>query len=431
MSLRFINGTLGLMLLTVPAFAQVPAEPLPAEPPAPDAPAPAGEPADPALQPVPDAPAPAAPAPAAIDVPPEPPKGPGPQTDAADEAPRPDKIAVGKQGFLQPGALLQGWIFLEHQDIEGREHDLFGTFRLRRAELRIKGQIIPELIGYQVMIDPAKLLRFSSRTVEVEGQEPAPTQPGTVEVPEPPSDTSILQDFYVTFMSEYADVSIGQFKNFVSWEGYNSASKIILPERALSSRTFGDRRDLGLRVEKKFEDLGFGYSAGVFNGTGVNRLDNNNQKDAVLRLEVYPMKGLTVAGLGYLAVGERDEPDTKDRVEGDVRLELDEFLVQAEYIRGWTKIEDGPRMQGHGAYVALGYTFFEKLQPVLRVGFLDQDVDQDLPSGRSEDEVNHYELGLNYYIAQHEAKLQLSISAFDYDDTPTATEGILSAQVSF
>jgi phosphate-selective porin len=81
-------------------------------------------------------------------------------------------------------------------------------------------------------------------------------------------------------LSEYADVSLGQFKIPISWEGYQSSSKLLFPERALSSRAFGDQRDIGLRVEK----IGpIYYYAGLFNGTGLNRRDNNDKRCAASR----------------------------------------------------------------------------------------------------------------------------------------------------
>ena len=73
--------------------------------------------------------------------------------------------------------------------------------------------------------------------------------------------TSILQDVQLTYMTDYADISIGQFKIPVSLEGAGSASKLLFPERALISRAFGDKRDLGLKVEKKFEY--FSYLVGI------------------------------------------------------------------------------------------------------------------------------------------------------------------------
>src|SRR5690606_23829189 len=111
---------------------------------------------------------------------------------------------------------------------------------------------------------------------------------------ERPSETfySPLQDGGISFLSEYADVTGGQFKIPISWEGYNSSSQIVFPERALVSRYFGDRRDLAIKVEKQLNDY-FYYHAGVYNGAGVNRCsDDDDQKDAALRLEAYPIEGV-------------------------------------------------------------------------------------------------------------------------------------------
>lgn len=302
------------------------------------------------------------------------------------------------------------------------------TFRLRRAELRIKGEIVPKLVAYQVMIDPAKALEFDKKKLEVQGQEPAPTTPGSVSADQPNGSTSIMQDFFITFLSDYADVSIGQFKIPVSWEGYGGSSKLLFPERALVSRRFGDRRDLGLRVEKKLGEHFF-YSAGVFNGDGQNRADSNNQKDLALRLEGYPIKEVMLGVVGYTSVGQRDQPTTKDRVEGDARVELGNFVVQAEYIRGWDGPANAARTKGHGFYTALGYTLMDRIQPVVRVGFLAPNTEGNATG--KDDEVWAYEADLNYFIQKYEAKLQLSYTLFDFDELKKRTEVILAAQASF
>jgi hypothetical protein len=372
-------------------------------------------------------------------VPPPPPPPPGaaapaaaePAPPAEPEPERPNQLAIGKEknGFFQPGFLLQMWFVLDHQVVDGPDYQ--SRFRARRAELRVKGEIIPKLIGYNVMIDPAKLLNFTDATVPVENQEPAPTVPGEVTIRVPPNDTSILQDAYLTAMSEYVDVSFGQFKNLVSWEGYNSSSKLILPERSLVSRTFGDRRDLGIKAEKKFER--FMYGVGLLSGQGLNQPDTNNQKNAVVRAELYPIDGTMIGGLAYVAIGERDAPGTDDRAEVDLRLELANVLFQGEYIRGWDMNSAGTeRAEGHGAYGAVGYTFFERLQPIVRIGFLDPDIDN------ADNHTVAYEVGVNYFVQQNnEMKLQLSYSLFDNSQDymnssgENLTEVILNAQLSF
>jgi Phosphate-selective porin O and P len=351
----------------------------------------------------------------------------------AEKAAPPEKLTIAKTGFFQPSANLQIWGVASH--LGGvADNEWQSNVRIRRAELKVKGEIVPGTFAYNMMFDVARLLDFQSRESTVEDADG--NEIGTVSTSQPPSGggTSVLQDVAVTFLSEYADISLGQFKVPLSLEGVGSASKLYFPERSLVSRRYGDRRDLGVKAEKKFPLVG--YTLGIFNGEGQNRLDSNDQKDVSLRLELYPLTGVTVAAVGYVALGERDLPGTKDRLEGDVKVELGGALLQAEYIRGWDRGASA-RLEGHGMYVLAGYTFFDQLQPVVRFGSLDPEIgeDRDGPTSPTDanDETNSYELGVNYYFKQHDAKLQLAGSFFD----PEAAAGrtrfdlILAAQLAF
>lgn len=386
-------------------------------PPAPTAPEPAPPPAPTAPEAAPPPPPPAPIAPPS----PVPEDQPAPAEAASDASPEPppDRLAVGKNGFFQPGLLAQGWFQLDRS-----EGATSSTFRLRRAELSVEGEIIPDTVGYKVMIDPAKVREFREVTI------PGPT--GDVTIRQPTSAISVLQDFFITFESTWADVSIGQFKIPVSWEGYNSSSKLILPERSFVSDAYGDARDLGVRITKKFPR--WGYSAGVFNGNGLNQLDNNNQKDVALRLELYPVKGMTIAGVTYDSIGDRDQDGTKDRWEGDFRYERGPFLVQAEYIRA-RDVAGGSAITGHGAYGAFAYTLEPKvlggtIQPVVRIGFLDPDTSQDVPAD-GDDELVQYDAGVNYYLRGNEMKLQASYQRAQFDDAAANNQVIVAAQVSY
>jgi hypothetical protein len=332
----------------------------------------------------------------------------------------PAKLAAGQRGSVNLGALIQTWGFWQRQDGESST-----TFRIRRAELKLKGELVPKRVLFNVMVDPAKVLEPDEVTVPVENQEPAPVEAGTVTVTQPPGAISMLQDVSLTFRAPYADVTVGQFKLPLSLEGYGSSSKLVFPERALVSRRYGDKRDIGVRIDKEIDR--FYYNVGIYNGAGQNRLDTNDQKDLAARFEAKVIPELTLAVAGAVAVGERDTESAKDRLEGDVRFEFASFLVQAEYIRAW----DGPsdeRVPGHGAYAALGYRFFD-FQPVVRVGRLEPDLDGD--GQDKNDAVDHYEVGLNYYWLEQEVRFGASASWFDFDDLPVRTEIIALAQASF
>ncbi len=418
-------------LVSTEGLAQPEPAPKPAEPTPPDAaPAPVAAPI--AEQPVAHTVAPSI-APVA---PPQPAADPIAKEEKKPEA-FPAKLTVGKEGYFQPGLLLQAWFqydrTTDHPDPKKKNAS---AFRVRRAEIHAKGDILPGTIGYGVMIDPAKVLdsNFKDATVPVANQDPAPTdpkKPETVTVKQPSGAISMLQDVFVTFKSEYVDTSIGQFKIPVSWEGYNSSSKLLFPERSLVSREYGDKRDLGLRLAKTFKYVG--YSAGLFNGAGQNTAENNTQKDLGLRLEVYPVDGLVLAGVLYAGVGHRTDPGTKDRYEGDVRYENGPFLLQGEFIGAKEVSAANTDVKGQGFYGALGWTFIDALQPAVRVGFLDPDTSKDLDpaTDKGKDEVLSVEGTVNYYFQKNEAKVQLAYSRFLWNDAPKVHEVTLAGQVGF
>lgn len=135
------------------------------------------------------------------------------------------------------------------------------------------------------------------------------------------------------------------------------------------SRRCGDSRDIGIKVEKKLGS-NFYYQAAIFNGEGQNKLDSNAQKDIALRLEAYPIKGITLGAVGYTSVHNRTTTaTTKDRLEGDLKLDLANFLVQAEYIHGWDGATSvaAARLEGAGIYTVVGYTVLDTVQPLFRI----------------------------------------------------------------
>ena len=396
-----------------------------------------------AAQPDPSAPPPGPPAPAEPPVPPMPPTPPvapmkppvpidadlkpaEPMPAEKPPEPGPEKIPVGKagQGWITPGILMQGWLLTDRAG--GKTTT--STFRLRRAEVSVKGEILPKRVGFQVMFDPAKVREPVNTTLTDSGG-------STVVVKTLPASLSVLQDFYITALNKNIDVSIGQFKIPVSWEGYNSSAKLMLPERALVSTTFGDKRDLGIRLAKTFKK--WSYSAGVFNGQGANNLDTNVQKDVALRVEAYPVEGLTIAAVAYDSIGIRNRAGTKDRWEADVRYDHGPYLVQAEYIRARDKAKDNVAfVTAQGFYALAGYTIKDKrlcgdLQPIVRVSYFDPDTSKDLdPTMGGLDEEMTYAVGANYYLKGHEMKLQGVFERQQFQTkTPNINEVILAAQV--
>jgi hypothetical protein len=348
----------------------------------------------------------------------------------------PKTLEVGSGGAWSPSGLIQAWLVGSHQTqtVPGRATPMADedtlTFRLRRAELRVKADIVPKRVLFQVMIDPARALELNRSALPVGGG-----GTGTVTVSQPPPDASgaaspltILQDVFVTFPTDYVDISIGQFKIPVSMEGYGASSRILFPERAPGARRYGDRRDIGIRLEKKLGNH-FGYTLAMINGAGQNRLDTDTEKDAAARLEIYPVEGLTLAGVGYTTVGKRKK-SSRDRLEADLKYDAHSLYVIAEYIHGWDSVRQAKAVEGHGAYVQAAYTFFDRLQPMVRFGEVEPNTDA------AGDHFRHYEGGLNWLFQKHEAKVGLAVAYYDPTNpnpptNPERWEGILTVQAGF
>jgi hypothetical protein len=421
-------------ILTTPALALFAgiahAQPAPAPAAAP--PPPAAAPAPPAAAPTPPAAAPTPPVAAPPAVAPAP--APGPVGVVVPAAPLPEvppppppappkALAIGKDGtgLFQPSALLQFWAVASRQSVRAPADKTSFFFRLRRAELKIKGDIVPERIQYQLMVDGARVVEPSQVDV-------ATPSGGTARVTGASSAFHILNDFFVTFSTDYVDISVGQFKVPLGYEGYNSSSKILFPERAPIERFYGDRRDIGLRLEKKIGDY-VGYSAGIWNGTGQNRIDDDQAKDGGIRLEVYPIKGLTVAGVGYMTLGKRKKV-TRDRLEADLRYEGHNALILVSHISGFDRKNGAKAIRGRGSYVQLAYTLFDHLQPMARFGEIEPD------TKKFGDHYRHYEGGVAWLFQKNEAKITLGVAGYDPTHTDhktnvAKTEAILSTQASF
>lgn len=361
-------------------------------------------------------------APAPVLAPPPPPPLAAPESAPALEPPppppAPSKIAVGTDGFFKPGVNLQGWFQFSDR------YDSAYSFRLRRAEISAKGDIIPGLVSYAVMFDPARVLEPANKNFMVGDQ--------TLAISQPNSPLSALQDFFVTYTSDYIDASIGQFKIPVSYEGYGSASKLLFPERSVVARAFGDRRDLGLRLAKSFKY--FGYSAGIFNGSGQNTLDNDHAKDGALRVEAYPIEGLTIALVGYTTLYDRKKSAVRDRYEADLRFEKNGFLFQGEIIGGAVgAANNAPRTKSFGMYGALAYRLPFNLEPAFRIGYYDPNtkIDVKATDKGTNDETVEINAGLNYYVKNHEAKLQLAYTYLKYQTLKDDTQVVFNAQVAY
>jgi len=312
-----------------------------------------------------------------------------------------DKVQVG-HGTMKIGGLFQSWYVV---DWEGNDR-----FRLRRSEFKFSGKISEEHpIEWTVMIDPAQVTEDATRK-------------------------SILQDAFFTlgYLPKHT-IDIGQYKVGIGEEGTRSSAKIDTIERAFISRTFGDQRDIGIRLSGKWPAVD--YNVGVFNGSGMNQADANDQKDIAGRIVFHPFKTDLYKGLEF-GISTYQRPDrgstlAKNRLGYEARYEYKKFSLKGEYMRGRGTASSNAtsenRTLASGWYGQVGYYFFPKLQGVLKYEGYDPNEES------SDDKVQEATIGFNYFIDKYNAKVQFNyIHKEEEAEDELANDQIIGAlQVAF
>lgn len=252
-----------------------------------------------------------------------------------------------------------GYTQIRYQALE--ETGKIDGFDIRRARLDVKGNISPYW-GYRIQFDLAGTAKIIDAYAELK-------------------------------LNDYFNFTIGQSLIPLSLENLTSSSKFEMIEFAQAVDALAARgkdiignqngHDLGIQLGGtllKLKDRpALDYRLGVFNGAGINAVDNNEAKDFATRLIVHPIVGLDLGAALYN--GSRFVPEVKtgtvvttpsknvvrDRYGFDLGYDLKNFSLRSEYIHGTDDTIDRD-----GYYVQGGYFFLDKkLQLLAKYDFYD------------------------------------------------------------
>ena len=235
----------------------------------------------------------------------------------------------------------------------------------------------------------------------------------------------ILLDAVVEISSiPYATLSFGQFKVPFSLDNLTSSSALDLVNRTRTVRVLcpgqdigSAGRDIGVTVSGKFSILE--YTLGFLNGSGINRVDRNGQKDIVGRLILSPFNFLVIGVSHYLGDQRPNGGNTRvsrDRTGVDVFFSKGQDFIKGEYI--FAKDDLARRA---GWYVRGAYSFIpEKFQAIVNYDSYDHDLD--LAANR----IKVITLGLNWYFSGR-TKLQINYENHK-DDLAGTTDNVFLAQ---
>jgi hypothetical protein len=264
------------------------------------------------------------------------------------------------------------------------------TFRLRRAEIKLSGEIKPE-ISWAVMIAPAQVREDDTKTTTVSDKKVI-TSVGR---------KSPLQDFLISIkLDKGYSVDFGQYKVPFGMEGLESSAKLDFVERSMlvSQLKWADYRDVGFTVKGNFQtdNIEIQPALGFFNGEGQNKLDANESIDFVARIVVKPKEELHL-GIAHYNGKTGADKTSNIRTGVEAKYTKEPVSVYGEYITGKSSGKDKKTY-----YITATYKFLKSYQAALRYDYLDPDTDT------KNDAKTETTFGLNYFIEKHNAKVQLN-----------------------
>ena len=272
-------------------------------------------------------------------------------------------------------------------------------FDVRRARLDVRGNVTKPL-EYRIHLEFANSPRVLDANINWKIKPNLTLMAGQYKIPfslENPYNPNVLEmienSLVITHLVNYSDVS------GISANG----------------------RDVGVSLNRSlFQKDGYSLITcffGVFNGSGINRADENKAKDFSGILSINPSKQLTFAVSHYNgSTGADSSAFQRVRNGFGVKYDDNRLLVRSEYIRG--KTWDTTNMKyfnSEGAYVVGACYVVPKVQVVARYDYFKRDIDggakqQDYTAGVNYLPANNVRLQFNYIHKTNETASNLLVT---------------------
>jgi len=274
--------------------------------------------------------------------------------------------------------------------------DSIDGFRIRRARLKLKGEILKNL-HYNLQIDAVKSPCLIDATVEFP-------------------------------FSPLANLVFGQFKVPFSLENLTSSSSLDTINRSQTVDKLcpgrdirASGRDIGLAVNGQFKNLE--YTLGIFNGSGINQQDNNENKDISARMVFSPFESLSLGISHYngrYSPEEGAESVLKKRTGLETSAVIGRFSLKSEIV--FARDAD---INKAGWYFQGGFFPSKPIQMVIRYDSLDRDTAAD------GDRISVLTFGLNYFFSK-KTKLQVNYEFHGEEENKISNDVLLAQfQIGF
>jgi len=296
-----------------------------------------------------------------------------------------DSYALHFRFLLQPQ--------YEYVDADGAENS--GTFSIKRAQLRLFGNVLDPRLKYKMMIQ--------GRTTPAGG------------------DHLDLRDLWVDWQwTETLQVMMGQFFVYYDHEDLQPSWALPLVDRSIINATLGFERDIGIRLHGKLLTDRLDYQLYMINGDGRNTVNANDtfvygsRLDwHILGTQQFLVPDLKTSDTPHLALGAAFLHDN-----GNASLnndQLNRFTTDLTFrYKGFSALTlvNLAHNEDRGAtdYGLLAQGGYFAVPERLEIAARWAKILKDGALGADTVDPAELTLGLNYYIGGHTAKLQLDYS---------------------
>jgi phosphate-selective porin len=213
----------------------------------------------------------------------------------------------------------------------------------------------------------------------------------------------MIDDAYIrTNIIPHHYIHLGQVRVPIGQEGSMSDIAADNIKKAMISRNFSDKRDVGVKAIGRWSWID--YYVGMFNGSGQNKQDNNNGFDMaswfmLKPLNKYPQYGNLELGYGYDV--NKDYNDLYNTTWGTYAgYKYGKFKISSEYARknGYKDTvlaTDSHDRKAQGYYIRLAYDLNKKNQLLATYDVFDPS------TGLSNNTIKEYTLGGSYALLEN------------------------------
>lgn len=236
-------------------------------------------------------------------------------------------------------------------------------------------------------------------------------------------------------------VLFGQFKAPFGLQQLTSSGRQQFVDRAITDNKFVPSRDMGVMLRSTFADNRIGVDAGIFNGAGESRRQNNRSHLLTGRLFYQPWgpyrlsEGSSDAGddpvlhvgagirtgtqvQGRTATGVFDDADNQTAVNAEFAYKARRVFATAEYFWMTDAQEnpvDGRDIDSRGFHAQAGYMLVPRIiEAGVRYARIDADTDVDAS------DVTEVRGVVGYYWQGHNLKIQGDVGQVGFDDNFSA-----------